>query len=140
MNPEPLPAELEFYYHGFHRVLRRYRMATVMGWVIVFAGLAGIPLGWRAASTHGLLDLLLCGGTIVAGLSVVSQAVSFLEAYVAVPFPSLFSGEEAHVDSDFVPQIRILMKDVQEGGWQEAYAAIGILKALGVRHGLPPVQ
>lgn len=133
----PAPEEIEFYYHGFHRALRRYRTATFTGWIIAFAGVAGIPLGWSSASMHGVLDLLLCGGTIVAGLLVVSEAVSFLAAYVAVPFPPLRAADEAAQDTGLVAEIRLLMKDVEGGGWQEAYAAIGTLKALGVRHGLP---
>jgi hypothetical protein len=138
MTAPPTTNELEFYYHGFFRILRRYRAATVTGWIIVFAGVAGIPLGWKSGSTHGLLDLLLCAGTIVGGLVLVSEAVSFLGAYTAVPFPSSGEAEDALQGDDLLVEIRRLMKDVEAGGWQEAYAAIGVLQRLGVRHGLPP--
>lgn len=138
MTPSaPSPDQLEFYYHGFHRVLRRYRSATITGWVITFAGVAGIPLGWNAGRTHGLLDLLLCGCAIAAGLILVSEAVSFLGAYAAVPFPPASPDTGSDGEPELVQEIRLLMKEVESGGWQEAYAAIGTLKALGLRHGLP---
>ena len=133
----PGPGETEFYYHGFYRALRRYRMATITGWIIVFAGIAGIPLGWNTGSMHGALDMVLCGGTIIAGLLAVSEAVSFLGAYVAVPFPALHAAEGAGPEEGLVAEIRVIMKDVDRGGWQEAYAAIGMLERLGVRYGLP---
>lgn len=131
------PAELEFFYHGLHRALLRYRTATIIGWVIVLVGAAGIPLGWRAAGAHGLLDLAVCGGAIVAGLVVVSESVSFLHTYLAVPFPA--AGDGAAGDrSALIEDLRALMLEVDTGGWQEAYAAIRLLRVLGERHGLPP--
>jgi|WetSurMetagenome_2_1015567.scaffolds.fasta_scaffold653654_1 hypothetical protein len=139
MSPvPPAPEEIAFYYHGLYRALHRYRTATIVGWIIVFAGLAGIPLGWRSSSMHGLLDMMLCGGTIVAGLVVVSEAVSFLAAYTGVRFPSTPSDPAADAEVGLVQDVRRLMNDVEEGGWQEAYAAIGALKTLGTRYGLPP--
>lgn len=130
------PAQQEFYYHGLYRVLRRYRTATIAGWAIVFAGVAAIPLGWNAGGGHGLLDLLLAAGTIVAGLVLVSEAVSFLAAYLAVPFPE--DVPEGGETPGAASEIRLLMNDIENGGWQEAYAAIAGLRAIGVRHGLPP--
>lgn len=134
----PSPAELEYWYHGFARALRRYRTATVLGWLIVLAGVAGVPLGWRAAGSHGALDLLLCGGTIVAGLLLVSECVSFLHAYIAVPFPLAPADTEAVGPLQVLEELRALMHDVDAGGWQEAYAAIARLETIGARHGLPP--
>jgi hypothetical protein len=134
----PGPEEIEFYYHGFYRALRRYRMATIAGWVVVFTGVAGIPLGWNSGSLHGGLDILLCAVTIVAGLLVVSEAVSFLGTYVAVPFPAPPAAEGAGPEGGLIAEIRLIMKDVDGGGWQEAYAAIGMLERLGGRCGLPP--
>lgn len=139
-QPAPSPEQIGFYYHGLHRVLRRYRTATIIGWVVVFLGVAGIPLGWNAGRAHGLLDLLLCGCTIAAGLVLVSEAVSFLGAYLTVPFPRAVAEPAPEGEPEFVLQIRQLMKDVEAGGWQEAYAAIGTLRALGVNNGLPPPE
>jgi hypothetical protein len=133
----PSPEEIAFFYHGFYRVLRRFRVATLAGWIIVFAGLAGIPLGWRSSSMHGMMDLMLCGGTIVAGLVVVSEAVSFLAGYTAIRFPSRPSDPSGETETGLAQEVSVLMKDVEGGGWQDAYAAIGALKAIGTRHGLP---
>jgi hypothetical protein len=130
------PAELEYFYHGFHRALQRYRSATMIGWVIVLAGVACIPLGWRTAGAHGLLDLAVCGAAIVAGLVVVSESVSFLHAYISVPFP--VAGDADAGRSAPVEDLRALMQEIDKGGWQEAYAAVRLLRVLGERHGLPP--
>jgi hypothetical protein len=33
-----------------------------------------------------------------------------------------------------------LLKEIEEGGWQEAYAAIQKLRDIGTAHGLPPLE
>jgi hypothetical protein len=139
-NASPNHEELEFYYHGLYRALRRYRIMTIFGWIVVAVGIASIPMGWRSGQTHGLLDLALSGSTVLAGLALVQQSVAFLSAYLQVPFPTAAGGEVSDELSEVVREIRQLMKDLDEGGWQEAYAAIGKLKEMQSRYGLPPLE
>ncbi len=139
MSTEPIPteAELRFYYYGLYAVLRRYRMITVIGWIIVVLGLASIPLSWRLGTPHGLVDTLLSAGTIVAGLTIVQLAVGGLSSYLRVPF-----GDRPGTTAEVSPAIRYiehLIRDIDEGGWQDAYAAIEKLERMQESHGLPPL-
>jgi hypothetical protein len=136
----PSQAELEFYYYGLYRALRRYRMMTILGWTVVALGIASVPLGWRYGQIHGLLDLALSGSAVVAGLALVQQSVASLETYLRVPFPPAGDSDGADQPSTAVNEIRQLMKDLDEGGWLEAYGAIGKLKEMQSRHGLPPLE
>jgi hypothetical protein len=136
----PAQAELEFYYHGLYRALRRYRMTTLLGWIVVALGIASVPLGWRYGQVHGLLDLVLSGFTVVAGLALVQQSVTSLGTYLRVPFPPAGESDGADQPSTVIHEIRQLMKELDEGGWQEAYGAIGKLEEMQSRHGLPPPE
>lgn len=136
----PSQEELEFYYHGLYRALRRFRIMTILGWTVVALGIASIPMGWRSGQIHGLLDLALSGSTVLAGLALVQQSVAFLAAYLRVPFPAATDGDGSDQPSGVVHEIRELMKDLDEGGWQEAYSAIGKLKEMQSRYSLPPLE
>lgn len=129
-------AETEFYVAGLYRVLIRYRTMTILGWIIVLAGFAGIILGWNVPQSHGLIDTLLGAFTIIAGLTLVYQSVVSLEAYVRVPFPHT---RPANGGDDLHPALRRLLPllaEIHEGGWQEAYAAIGTLKQVDLEFAL----
>jgi hypothetical protein len=126
---------LEFYYVGLYRALKRYRFATVLGWLIVLLGCASVPLGCGYAGEHGLIDLALSCCTIVSGLALVQQGISSLAAYVRIPFP--VTGDTDAASRPWVGELVQLMKDVDDGGWQDAHAAIRTLKAMAVTHGLP---
>ena len=138
MSEESMPteAELQFYYFGLYAVLRRYRMMTILGWVIILLGLASIPLSWRLGTPHGLVDTLLSLGTAFAGLALVQANVALLTSYLQVPFGHRPDGTEAAHPA--VRQIEELIRDIDEGGWQEAYAAIGKLERMQEPYGLPP--
>lgn len=133
----PTDAELRFYYFGLHAVLRRYRTMTVLGWVIVSLGLASVPLSWRLGTPHGLVDTLLSVGTVIAGLAVVQQSVAALSSYLRVPFKER-PGEAAELHPAIL-HIEELMRDIDEGGWQDAYAAIEKLERMQESFGLPPL-
>ena len=139
MDRELTERELQYFYHGLHRALKRYRTATIIGWVIVLAGALSVPIGWGAARGHGLVDLLLAGATVAGGLMLVSEAISFLEAYLSVPFSS-DSGGTAGGDPPLLAEIRVIIEEIRAGGWQEAYAAIDRLKGLAGRYPVPPLQ
>lgn len=129
---------MQFYYFGLYRALKRYRFATVLGWVIVFIGCASVPLGCELVGTHALTDLTLSCCTVVAGLTLVQQGISSLAEYINVPFPTddgTGTIPRAHVD-----ELVQLMKDVDEGGWQEAHAAIRTLKEMATTRGLPALN
>lgn len=130
-------SDLQFYYFGFYRVLKNFRFMTILGWTIVLAGVAGIPLGWDFGRWHGLIDLVLCMCAIAAGLAVVQQSVFSLDSYVRVPFQQETHGDGREQPSAVVSEIALLMKEVEEGGWQEAYVAIRTLRQLGTAYNLP---
>src|SRR5512146_1522731 len=139
----PTEAELRYYYFGLHSVLRRYRTMTILGWIIVALGLATVPLSWRLGTPHGLMDTLLSAGTVVAGLAVVQQSVAALSSYLHVPFGDRPGGVRTGGTADRHPamlQIEELMRYVDEGGWQEAYAAIEKLEKMQDSYGLPQLK
>jgi len=133
-------AELQFYYFGLYKVLRRYRFMTILGWFVVAFGVVSVPLGWNVGRSHELIDLALSCFTIVAGLAVVQQSISSLDAYISVPFPSSGMGNGGVGQSPILIEILQLMKDIDDGGWQEAYAAIGALKKMEKMYGLPALM
>jgi hypothetical protein len=63
------------------------------------------------------------------------QNISALDSYIHVPFPSSANGG-ANERTELIAEIKSLMKDVDDGGWQEAYAAIGKLQELRTKAGL----
>jgi hypothetical protein len=132
-------SELQFYYFGLYAVLKRYRTSSILGWLVVLLGGISIPLGWSVGRAHGILDLALSACTIVAGLALVSHTIASLESYVRIPFPT--SPQEAEVNdrSLFIDEIVLIMKDIEEGGWQEAYAAIQKMEELQSKYSLPPL-
>ena len=136
----PTEAELGFYYFGFYAFLRRYRVMTILGWTIVFLGLASIPLSWRLGTPHGLVDTLLSLGTMVAGLAVVQQSVASLAAYLHVPFSERPGPGTTTPPHPAVQHIEEMMRDIDEGGWQEAYAAVRKLEQMHDSFGLPPLS
>ncbi len=133
----PEEAELRFYYFGLYAVLRRYRAMTVVGWIIVAIGLASVPLSWRLGTPHGLVDTLLSAGTVIAGIVVVQQNVASLAAYLHVPFRERPGGTTPPPPA--IQYIEELMHDIDEGGWQDAYAAIEKLEQMQDSYGLPPL-
>ncbi|MER3523918.1 MAG: hypothetical protein C4326_07580 [Ignavibacteria bacterium] len=128
--------ELQYFYFGFYRVLRRYRTTSLVGWAIVLLGCLSIPFGWRLSRPSALVEIALTGLTILAGLVVVWQNLSALEQYLRVPFPV----DASSTADGALSEIRELMNEVDEGGWQEAYAALGRLNELQQKFGLPKLE
>ena len=165
----PTEADLRYYYFGLYTVLRRYRAMTVLGWIIVLLGLGSIPLGWRLGTPHGMVDTLLSIATMVAGLAVVQQSVTALSSYLHVPFhdrPSRPASQDEPPVAPSAPRgsstesgrrpdsvgtggasdrhpailyIEELMRDIDNGGWQDAYEAIEKLEKMPDTYGLPQV-
>ena len=75
-RPAPSDPEIAYYYTGFLRVLRRYRLMIMLGWIIVFAGFTSLFLGWTLGLPHGLIDLSLSVLLILAGILVVQQSIA----------------------------------------------------------------
>lgn len=136
----PSQSELQYYYHGLFKVLTRYRLATIIGWLVVLVGLVGVPLGWEFGRPHGLVDIGLSAFTIFAGLTVVQQAVVSLSAYVTIPVQGLTASDSSSELPASVKEIIEMMKEVEEGGWQEAYASIRKLQEMQATYGLPPLR
>lgn len=135
MTQPPPDSELQYFYFGLYTALKRYRFATILGWLVVAAGVASIPLGWEWGRPHGLLDLALGALTIVAGLTLVQQSVVSLESYLRIPFPSMKPEEGAPPTA--ITEIKDMMNEVDTGGWQEAYVGISKLREIGEKHQLP---
>lgn len=127
--------ELQFFYFGFYTQLRRFRARTIAGWCVTILGGIEIPFGWGTGSP---LDVVLPLSTIAAGIALVSVSISSLESYVTVPFPDLPAGDHPGAQSGACAILRGIMRDVDEGGWREAYAALHQVREAGVRFGLPP--
>jgi hypothetical protein len=126
-------AELQYFYSGFYRALKRYRSTSLLGWTIVLLGCLVVLLRWNLERTFGPLDTALAALTVFAGLAVVWQNISALEQYLRVPFP-------VATEDPVLAEIKSLMHEVDEGGWQEAYAAIGQLTAMQRKYGLPELH
>ncbi len=138
-SPIPPPiteAEMSFYYHGFLSALRRYRALALIGWAAVAAGFLFLMLDWRAEATHGLLDIALSVLTMTAGVGLVQAGVASLDAYVRIPAREL-QGKRGEVPPAPLGEILELMGEVATGGWQEAFAAIRRLRAIGRSSGFP---
>jgi hypothetical protein len=133
-------AELEYYYYGFYRVLRRYRTTSILGWIIVVLGCLSVPVGWNFGRPSGFIEVILSLLTILAGLTVIWQNISALEEYTRVPFSVPTTAEMSEEQGFAVVEMRNLMEEVDNGGWQEAYAAIAKLGELQVKYGLPKLE
>lgn len=128
--------ELQYFYFGLYRVLKRYRTTSFVGWTIVVLGCLSIPFGWRLDRPAALLEMTLTAVTIVAGLVVVWQNLSALDQYLHVPFPV----DSASTADGALSEIRELMTDVDGGGWQEAHVALGRLNEIQQKYGLPKLE
>ncbi len=124
-----------FYYYGFYAALKRFRATAALGWVIAAIGFVAFLFGWDFARPGGLIELTLCICSVSGGLLVVHVAVTGLSAYVGVPFPRPLPGETAN--TELFETLHALMVDVAEGGWREAFEALGEIEAAGKREGLP---
>lgn len=124
----PEDAALEYYYHGFLRTLRHHRIVTIAGWVIAAAGGAVAFSSCRAGG-----DLISVGiplSALAAGIALVQQSVARLDAYVAIPFPA---PDPEGIPPALLPLLAAcakLMKEVEDGGWHEAYAALRTLRGM----------
>lgn len=141
-QPEPFVAkplsEVEFRYYcsGFHRALKRYRAMTIIGWVVVVIGCASFPVGWSLGRHAGIIEIVLSCMVIVAGLAIVWQSISSLESYTNIVLPA------SHIDEmhPMVREVLEIMKDVDDGGWQEAYGAMRKMEKLQAKHSLQPFR
>jgi hypothetical protein len=135
--PPTMPSErdLQYYYFGFYTVLKRYRLMVLIGWSAVATACGGIIIGWEYGMVHGLVDIAISVCAVAAGLALVHQSVAGLSQYLAIPF----TGDEGEPDAA-LEEIRTVMKDVTDGGWQEAFAAMHILEQMHERCGLPPLR
>ena len=132
----PSETELRYFYFGFLRSLTRYRSMTIIGWLVVVVGCLSFPVGWSVGRSGGIIEIVLSCATIVAGLGLVSQSISSLESYLKIALPFTFNGDR----HPFVHEVVDIMKDVDDGGWQEAYAAIRKMEDLRTKYDLPPLR
>jgi hypothetical protein len=109
---------------------------SVLGWMIVLLACISIPFGWNVGRTMGFVEVVLTVLTVLAGLVLVWQNISALKEYIRIPFlPSAQPDDQQPVS-----EIKKIMRDVDEGGWQDAYAAIGMLKELQSKYDLPKLE
>jgi hypothetical protein len=117
-----------FFIYGFHAVLRRYRAMTLLGWAAVAWGGATVVLGWNYGQPHGVFDLMLSLAAVLAGVALVQQSVAALSSYVQIPYP-MPPGAQETVSGIFT-KCAELMKEVDAGGWQDAYNALTRIRQL----------
>lgn len=132
-------APLSYYYEDFWRALRRFRRVGVLSWAIVAAGFLALASVWRTPGMHGVLDILLCILTMVAGLVAAHVNVSSLGDYIARAPVRRAADRPEEGDDAAASELEGVMDMVRDGGWQEALAAIGLIRRIGERHGLPPL-
>ncbi len=143
-TPPPLPEavtpnaeiELRYYYFGFYKALKSYRTMTLLGWSVVATGCACGFLVLNAGRNLGPFGYVLAAMVVVAGLGLVWQSISTLESYLRIAVPAT-SGE---TKAPFVNHVVMIMKEVDDGGWQEAYAAIRKMEGLQATYVLPPLE
>lgn len=134
--------ELQFYYFGLYRALKRYRVVVVIGWIVVAVGCMGIVHGWDLTRFHGLLDVGMAAFTVLAGLALVHNGVASLSAYVSIRFRRAEPGEGSSTGSheQAVREILDMIQDIEAGGWQEAFSAMRRLREMQERYGLPALE
>ncbi len=125
---------MAFFYVGFLMVLRRYRSLVLIGWAVVVAGFCSLMLGWWSALPPACAVSSIL--TMAAGVALVHLAVSTLDTYVRVPARDL-EGKRGEPPVAPLDEILGLMESVSAGGWQEAFAAIRRLQAIGTSLGFP---
>lgn len=131
-------AAREFYYFGFFRALRRFRTFTIIGWMLAASGVAALVLRWAPFWAGDLAAMMLCALLIISGIIVVHVSVAALTEYLHVPFPPPVLEEGNTELAHAVGEIAPLMKEVDEGGWQDAFRVLHGLRSIGARYGFPP--
>ena len=131
---------LEYFYYGLYRALKRYRRMTLIGWGVVLLGCVGIGLRWRGGGPFELVDILLSAATVLAGLALVQHSVESLSAYVEIQYPDHREPGQSAGRGPAIDEIRGLIKEIDKGGWQEAFLALRRLRSMEQRHGLPPLE
>jgi hypothetical protein len=97
-----------------------------------------IPLAWNLGRRGEVVDVSLTVMTILAGLVVVWQNIAALEQYIRVPFPT--ATDSAGETSLPIKEIKNVMKEVDDGGWQEAYEALQRLREIQMKYSLPQLE
>ena len=109
-----------FWMLGFLGALKRYRRVTMIGWVIAAGGALSLLLRWRAEGVPGLIDVLLSAAMVAGGVLLVHYGIEGLTAFIRTALGTM------HPESP--DELRSLMEDVDQGGWQEAFAALRRLR------------
>ena len=117
-----------------YAALRRHRRTTITGWAVTAAGCLGIVWSWDPASPHGLFGIGMSAVAIVAGILLVQESVGFLTAVVAYvqnePLPA--DGDAA--TQELHTRLTEISREIDSGGWQEAFAALGQVRSLARSH------
>jgi hypothetical protein len=146
MNPSDLHADrlqdpfLHFSYFGLFSALRRYRAVAFLGWGIVAVAAGALFLLRHLSGSVGLAAIGVAVLAAVAGVALVQVSVAALGAYVRIPFPEPPEQSRAELPGEAVRELKETIRTVEAGGWQEAFAALEGLRAIGARYGLPPLE
>jgi hypothetical protein len=128
MSPRLLDTQaIEFFILGFRRALLRYRRFVLIGWGITMLGSAGLPGSCGAMDRGDLLTVGIPMVTMFAGILTVHQGITALQSYVMTPFPLPEAGELEEPLMKTIAACNDLMHEVAEGGWREAFEAIGAM-------------
>jgi hypothetical protein len=123
----------EFFIHGFRRALLRHRTFVVAGWAITALGALGFLGSFPGMERGDLLVVAIPLVTMAAGILIVHVSIIALESYVTTPYPMPDPGEIGEPLGQILPACREIMTEVAEGGWKEAFEAIGRLSALEMK-------
>jgi small neutral amino acid transporter SnatA (MarC family) len=103
-------------------VTGRYRRVTIVGWMVAFGGVLSFLLRWRAEGLAGLVDIMISAATVAGGILLVHYGIEGLSAFIRTARGALKEQELA--------ELRALMEEVEQGGWQEAFAALGRVRSM----------
>jgi hypothetical protein len=146
MNPSDGHADrvqdpfLHFSYFGLFSALKRYRTVAFLGWGIVALAVGAMLFLRHLSGSVGLAAIGVAVLAVVAGVALVQVSVAALAAYVRVPFPEPPQASGAELPGEAVRELKETIRAVEAGGWQEAFAALEGLRAIGARYDLPPLE
>ena len=108
---------------GFSEALRRYRRITLVGWLVAASGILGLILRWSSPGMLGLADILVSALTVGAGVLLVHYGIEALSGFIRTAL--------AAMPHEGCGELRMLMEEVDRGGWQEAFSALRRLRRAG---------
>jgi len=119
-----------------YAALRRHRRTTIMGWTVTAAGCVGMIRGWDLLSSRDIVSVGISLVAIVAGILLVHESVGFLAALSAWLQNEPPPAEADPVARELHARLKEIAREIDNGGWQEAFAALGQVRTLAASYGI----